>query len=667
MLIGLVFSFFSAQAQEQKFYDVGMGEYRFKSQTDADVLSDRETEIWAQMFYPKAASGPSPLVILLHGNHGTCGRGVHPRIDDDCSYTFSGTCPAGYVVTPNHRGYDYLAQKLSQLGMIVISINANRGITCGSGGAEDFGLNLARGRLVLKHLSLLSEWNQNEGSPKSLGVSLRNKIDFSKVAMMGHSRGGEGVRAAFNLYHDNNSPWRDKILSPVNFRAIFEIGAVDGMTSRVLDALNTSWVALLPMCDGDVSDLQGMNPFDRMLKSNHEVRPASKSTLVVWGTNHNFFNTEWQQSDSYGCHNHDPLWEKANGKVLQQKTAEMTMIPFLKAKLLGQASDFLNIYDPIYDLSPELKAITRVDRNYVATVDDQWSPVVDITQFNVEDILKSKVQLKVVSLPPHPSDLKGWHVKWEQKSGQTYFEMPLSQDLSVIDLRDYEYFSLRLNRKARDHSSIQEQNFSLALVDRHGRQSMQVDVAPVLDLSATADHGLLMTVKLPVAPFRGVFDVTQVRALKFIFNKTNQGSLYVTQPSLLRNQFKEDLSVSLLDLRLAVAKTSPTASPVVALESVKTRHLNTRIYSGRSIKGAPVKIFEIKADQKFVVRDALPVLKIGDRVYKAGRFPSSGATDRMLFDIEDNKLRSSDKVQFFYEGSPDQIVYSGGRFGDALQ
>src|SRR5262249_46944913 len=162
------------------------------------------------------------------------------------------------------------------------------GITCAGGVIGDLGLNLARGRLVLKHLQRLSEWNTNGGTPASLGVDLRGKVDFDSVGLMGHSRGGEGVRAAYNLYRDVGSPWPARIPDPLNVEAIFEVGPVDGQTSRILNADGTVWNVLLPMCDGDVSDLQGVKPFDRMLQIRNEDPPTQKSTFVVWGTNHNF-------------------------------------------------------------------------------------------------------------------------------------------------------------------------------------------------------------------------------------------------------------------------------------------------------------------------------------------------------------------------------------------
>jgi hypothetical protein len=145
---------------------------------DTAVLPDRKTELWAKYYFPNNLSGgPYPIVVLLHGNHGTCGIGIDPRDDSNplnfSVYTTTGVCPAGYVVSPSHRGYDYLAKNLSSQGYIVVSINANLGITAGapfplstftdrlkfSEYKYDQSLILARGRLVLRHLQRLSEWN----------------------------------------------------------------------------------------------------------------------------------------------------------------------------------------------------------------------------------------------------------------------------------------------------------------------------------------------------------------------------------------------------------------------------------------------------------------------------------------------------------------------------
>src|SRR4030095_11933178 len=99
-----------------------------------------------------------------------------------------------------------------------------RGVNAAPGLSDDRGLNLRRGRLILRHLQKLAAWNSGSGAPPaSLGVSVTGTLDFNHVGMMGHSRGGEGVRAALAQYRDAGSPWPALIRGPVNFEGIFEI------------------------------------------------------------------------------------------------------------------------------------------------------------------------------------------------------------------------------------------------------------------------------------------------------------------------------------------------------------------------------------------------------------------------------------------------------------
>src|SRR5262245_34078380 len=225
-------------------------EYKLPPTNDDLVAPQVVTELWARIYRPaNLNNAPHPLLIFLHGNHATCGRfeGAGPgRFDINVQYTFTGTCPPGFVVVPSHAGYTYLADRLASWGYIVVSINANRGVNAAPGVEGDGGLNLRRGRLVLKHLQRLSEWSTAGGAPASLGFDVRGTLDFSHVGMLGHSRGGEGVRAAYNIYRDPGSPWPARI-GPIGFEGIFEIGPVDGQTARILNADGTSWNVLLPM------------------------------------------------------------------------------------------------------------------------------------------------------------------------------------------------------------------------------------------------------------------------------------------------------------------------------------------------------------------------------------------------------------------------------------
>src|ERR1019366_5037702 len=75
---------------------------------------DCKVDVRAHVYYPRTLTGTYPVIIFLHGNHGTCGTpdpGLpgDPRNDDSSDYTGTGMCPPGYIESPSYLGYDYMA------------------------------------------------------------------------------------------------------------------------------------------------------------------------------------------------------------------------------------------------------------------------------------------------------------------------------------------------------------------------------------------------------------------------------------------------------------------------------------------------------------------------------------------------------------------------------
>ena len=367
-------------------YKVESTEYKLPAKRDVLVAPFTVTELWARVYRPTNATGARPLIVMLHGNHSTCGHfdpAFPGRLDDDSTYTDTGRCPDGYVVVPSHEGYAYLANQLASWGYYVVSINANRGINASFGDDGDFGLNLRRGRLILRHLMQLDRWNTSSTSMKMLGFDLRGKLDFTQIGLFGHSRGGEGVRAALNQYRDVGSIWPGQFRNKPTFRAVFELAPVDGQTDRVLNADGVAWNVLLPTCDGDVSDLEGQHVFDRMITARAEMQPSPKSMFAVEGTNHNFYNTEWQQSDSQGCYSLDPaqpvLFDpNAAGSEAQRVTALYPVTAFFRANLGSDpVAVFGQVLDPAYRLPGRLTKVSRYRRTFADNVARKGSIVLD--------------------------------------------------------------------------------------------------------------------------------------------------------------------------------------------------------------------------------------------------------------------------------------------------
>ncbi|MYV69319.1 hypothetical protein GT043_25935, partial [Streptomyces sp. SID2131] len=114
--------------------------------------------------------------------------------------------------------------------------------------------------------------------------------DLSRVLLVGHSRGGEGVnRAAL----DSLSPPpadRDGHHGPVRWkiRGNVLIGPTIFGQNPAPDVPSTT---ILPGCDGDVSDLQGQIYLDGTRGVGRGT--ALHSSVYMVGANHNFFNSEW--------------------------------------------------------------------------------------------------------------------------------------------------------------------------------------------------------------------------------------------------------------------------------------------------------------------------------------------------------------------------------------
>lgn len=228
-------------------------------------------ELKAQVFAPQTIAATAPLVILQHGRHVPCANA-------DGRLSGEWPCPAGIPEVPSYRGYAALGRNLASHGMVVVSIGAN-GINANDGYLDDGGA-AARGELILEHLRRWQAWNASAtGSP--FGNRFVGKIDLATVGLMGHSRGGEGVVSAAQL--------NQRIGTPFGIDAVMALAPVD-FGRRVLGGVPLG--VILPYCDGDVSDLQGTSYYDDSRYAS-PGDPAPKNTTLLYGANHNFFNTVW--------------------------------------------------------------------------------------------------------------------------------------------------------------------------------------------------------------------------------------------------------------------------------------------------------------------------------------------------------------------------------------
>ncbi|MEP6917439.1 MAG: hypothetical protein ABJC89_17445 [Acidobacteriota bacterium] len=233
-----------------------------------------------------------PVVVIIHGQHAaiefTLADSGGPR-----GIGASGSGPATLIPAragvafevPNHLGYTNLQEHLARQGIVSVSIDTNAANELDS-------LMAFRGELGLAMLDHLRELDRDATSP------LHGRLDFTRVGVVGHSRGGDAVAilAARNA--------RRPVARRFGIRSVVQIAPTDftGMTRtplRMNKSITDSFLVVYGSHDGDVSGAFGAA--DRSqgwgfvgTGFRHYDRSGTQRAMVfIHGATHNRFNSVW--------------------------------------------------------------------------------------------------------------------------------------------------------------------------------------------------------------------------------------------------------------------------------------------------------------------------------------------------------------------------------------
>ena len=499
------------------------------------------TDIWGSVFYPKTlASGATyPLILMLHGNHGICR--IPGTKTDLITALPPPACSPGLTQTPNHEGYDYLAGHLASHGYIVASINANS-INGRAAGISE------RGRLVQEHLRFFELWNSAAGG-YPFATTFSGKIDLTRVGLWGHSRGGEGVRAAYEFNRQERRPFAIKAVmefGPVDFGRLSATGA-----NPLFNVDNVAFSVVLPVCDRDVSTNEGMRAFDRAFRLPEAQNPSAKSQLYLWGANHNFTNVEWDPEDSLlRCIDYPVITSRNE----QMEISKIYTMAFFRMYLGGE--NFRGLFSGDAPPPPEVR--TPVHLSYAdpmrLVVDDFSRPRPVLPDTPRLNLLGGTTTFRNATgtvcagnacntlLPGdwyHDPAVSAARVAWENAAEPAAVRMEMGLDAQPRDVSSYSHVAFRaaVRFDAVNPYGQSSQAFAVRLIDVENKSAVLRPTSETQALPFPSGslyrRAVLKTVRLPLAGATGV-DLTKLSRMEILFDGQPSGSVYVTEVQFTR-------------------------------------------------------------------------------------------------------------------------------------
>jgi hypothetical protein len=241
--------------------------------TAGTSAAPEEIEIRGALYYPSDRAEPSPVIVLVHGNHGSCDSG-----QDSTNLTCA-------QFKRNEAGYAYLGENLATWGYTTFSVTQDQ-LMMRQDNAKGKGMHQRR-LLIAATLDALTAANEAGGLPvdahTTIGTTLVGKLDLTRIGLMGHSRGGDAVTS----FIDYNRIRTDGARYPL--RGVISLAPVDYERKA---PYGTPYMSILPWCDGDVSNLQGARFFERSQYVNADD-PFPRVQSSQQGAIHNWYNTVW--------------------------------------------------------------------------------------------------------------------------------------------------------------------------------------------------------------------------------------------------------------------------------------------------------------------------------------------------------------------------------------
>lgn len=536
-----------AQAVEYNLGETTIVQERFPA---GDRFRNMPVRLNGVIAAPTAGDGPFPVVVVIHG--------THPGCPVDEMGVDRWPC-APEVEQRNYSGFAYLVEALAAQGYVALAPNFNAEHTFG------FGEPVPGERLrQVFDLTLQALAEAVAGGANDFGVELAGRADLSRLALLGHSRGGE---AAVALANDPELMAAGQGYGPVA-GVLLIAGAANFLDPWA--SVSAPLATILSACDGDVLDQTGQFFFEGPRLAPDQTEWAASAWLER--ANHNSFNTILP-ADMISQSNRPDCETLLDGEAQ-------------RAWLVSYAGDFLTAVFA-EDAAAVAAAKTRLGLDvttpapaelyglparvaYLAPAADRQTALLpadteELTTHRLGGAVVAEgvtthfcpkgfysawslpgsepCRRNYVTVPGQPAHAVVW---WEQPGAAWRFELPEGAG----DLSGYTTLSLcaAVDPASPLNAAGQPQAFSVQLIDRAGNRAV-VQTRPdepalsfpsgeMQDVSATSTGfftGLvpLTTVRLPLSAFAGVA-LSDVAEIALLFDQTPSGALFVADLEWVR-------------------------------------------------------------------------------------------------------------------------------------
>ncbi|MDX6530202.1 MAG: hypothetical protein QOH41_2492 [Blastocatellia bacterium] len=209
--------------------------------------------------------GRLPVVVIVHGQH----------------IWFDGT-----KHVPSHMGYDYLQTALASYGIVSVSVDTNAA-------------NALNSYIEMRAESVLGALDDLRAMDADSTSLFHKRLDFDKVGMMGHSRGGDAVVRAAIMNAARPAPTRYKIKAVCSLAPTDFTGTTKPTKVNTLNSGHTPFYAVMSgALDADVSGTDGaLSPTGTGFR-HYDRANTQKSMVFLDLCNHNRFNANWKPDDN---------------------------------------------------------------------------------------------------------------------------------------------------------------------------------------------------------------------------------------------------------------------------------------------------------------------------------------------------------------------------------